>query len=92
MFESKTKAWQDLVNESTVWGKPYKIVIEKFKKLELPPLKTSNKTVTSEKSKYLEILTHLFPKTKDYIKINKFKKSNHIEVDDQMITNIIKKN
>jgi len=35
---SKNKAWKNLITESTVWEKRYKIVVKKYKKLApFPP-------------------------------------------------------
>jgi len=66
------KSGQDLIAENTVWGKPYKIVMEKYKKIEFPPIKVANKIITDETEKYKEILVDLPPKTEDPFKKSRY--------------------
>lgn len=91
IIENKNKIWKNLITESSVWGKPYKIIMEKYKKFEFPPIKLGNKIITEEKEKYKEIFLNIFPNINDPLKEYENEQGNNIEIDELLIKNIIKK-
>lgn len=65
ILESKINDWKRMVLETTLWGSPYKMVVNKFKKLELPALQNEGKYLITDSEKYNYLINEFFPVVDD---------------------------
>ena len=62
---AKLNSWCNLLNKSKNCWYPYKIAIQKYKPLFLPPIKHNDKEIFNTRDKYKCILEEFFPEIED---------------------------
>lgn len=88
IMECKTKAWKEFVEGATVWGSPYKVLLNKYQKLELPVLQINSCNLTTEQEKYEYLINEIFPIVNE--KLPEYENDSVLELDYEFLDQIIK--
>lgn len=81
---AKSESWNQLLNSTEVFGKPYKILLRKKKRLEIPPIMHNDCVYVDKLLKIEIIMNTIFPVTNESINLSSHQetgKTDNIEYD-----------